>query len=212
MSEKALYKVANSFQQHIDKVVRGMQSNHSEGCFSNFGVLVTLDAANSCVSTGIENGVEQWPCGLAKSGLHEIVQLSDDKRIDDFLWSFSKGGSSSTGGRYTVVVIGKGPNEEIIEGTTGKRLAGGTDLIDRTVVGTHRHAWMTGVNFSVSGLEEEIASHIAQVAVTYFRNGGNKRGNPEVDHVASLPLSADGEAILSFSLLNANPEDWIFDW
>ncbi|KAG0591319.1 hypothetical protein KC19_1G166500 [Ceratodon purpureus] len=192
----SLEKVAESFRQHAGDV--------------DFGVRVTLDAEDSCVSVGREDGGEYWRCGLAKSGLHDVVDLHDDDRLDEFLWSFSKDQNSSTGGRYTVVVIGR-------EGSDVGSQSGmhqNAHVNGRTVVGKHRHAWMTGVDLSHPGFEDGIASRIADVAMTYFKNGGraSKTGRDEEDQVASMPLSADGEAVLSFSLLNANPEDWIFDW
>lgn len=144
---------------------------------------VTVTFDKSCVSVGSDD--HHWPCGLTNSGLHDI---HSDEEMDEFLWRYSK--ESSRGGRYTLVVIGS-------EGST------------RTVVGKYRHAWMTGVDF---GALDGISSRIAEVAVTYFKNGGRGSRAVEEEQVASMPLSADGEAILSFSLLNANPEDWIFDW
>lgn len=196
MTGSSLEKVAESFRQHA-------------GDF-DFGVRVTLDAEDSCISVGREDDGQYWRCGLAKSGLHRVVDLHDDDRLDEFLWSFSEGQNSSTGGRYTLVVIGREAGDVGIQSGMHQN----AHVHGRTVVGKHRHAWMTGVDLSLPGFEDGVASRIAEVAMTYFRNGGraSKAGRAEEDQVASMPLSADGEAILSFSLLNANPEDWIFDW
>uniref|UniRef100_A0A7I4AHX5 GPI transamidase component PIG-S n=1 Tax=Physcomitrium patens TaxID=3218 RepID=A0A7I4AHX5_PHYPA len=183
MSVASLEKVAESFRQHAQGY--------------DFGIRVTWDADDSCVSVGSD--VEwTWPCGLANSDLLN-VDLRNDDYVDEFLWSFAKDKSSSAGGRYTLVVVERKPGE---------------DAKERTVVGKHRHAWMTGADLSVPDFEDGIASRIAEVAVIYFRNGGrvSKAGRAEDDQVPSMPLSADGEAILSFTLLNANPEDWIYDW
>lgn len=155
-----------------------------------FALRVTSDSEDSCVSVGSEDDSQHWPCGLAKLRLRNVVDLRNDDEVDEFL---SGGKNLSVGGRYTIVVFGKEAGD-----------------VERTVVGKYRHAWMTGVDLSGPGFENRVASRIAEVAVTYFRNGG--RVGKEEDHVASMPLSADGEAILSFSLLNSNPEDWIFDW
>ena len=193
----SLKKVAESFRQHAQDF--------------DLGVRVTLDAEDSCISVGSEDDGQYWRCGLAKSGLHTVVDLHDDDRLDEFLWSFSEGQNSSTGGRYALVVIGSEAGEEVGLQSGMHQNAHGNG---RIVVGKHRHAWMTGVGFSLPGFEDVVASRAVEVAVTYFKNGGraSKSGRSEEDQVASMPLSADGEAILSFSLLNANPEDWIFDW
>lgn len=184
MSRSSLEKVAESFRKRAQ----------------GFGVRVTLDSEDSCVIVGSEDDGQHWPCGIVKSSLRNVVDLHDDDGVDEFLWSFSEGKNSSRGGRYTLVVIGREVSD--------------AHVVERTVVGKYRHAWMTGIDLSVPGFEDGIASRVAEVAVTYFRNGGrvSMAGRAEEDQVASMPLSADGEAILSFSLLNANPEDWIFDW
>lgn len=167
--------------QTTQEIPRSALENVAESLHAQ-GFNVRVTFDNTCVSVGSDE--QHWPCGLASSGLHDI---HGDEEMDEFLWRFSN--ESSRGGRYTLVVIGS-------EGSA------------RTVVGKYRHAWMTGVDFAAL---DGISSRIADVAVTYFRNGGRGRAVEE-DQVASMPLSADGEAILSFSLLNANPEDWIFDW
>ena len=147
------------------------------------------------------------------------MQLSGDNLLDEFLWSFSKGTNSTTGGRYTFVVLDGFPKEqfskqesELTNISTESRPSIGEKYERRIVVGKYRHAWMTGFDSTVFSFEEEVASSIAEVAVTYFRNGGQSTKTGVDNRVESMPLSADGEAILSFSLLNADPGDWIFDW
>lgn len=81
-------------------------------------------------------------------------------------------------------------------------------------MGKYRHAWMIGPELGISSFGRDVASDIADLTVMYFSHGGRLSGKDVVveDKEESMPLSADGKAILSFSLLNAEPSDWIFDW
>ncbi|KAF7845580.1 GPI transamidase component PIG-S [Senna tora] len=112
---------------------------------------------------------------------------NNDEEADEWLQSVLGGCSESGfGGRvYTVAVVN------------------GEDEV-RAVVGKYRHAWITG---SVS--EQEAVSRIAEIFVKVFVNGGKEEGSI---HGEFMPVGADGKIVLSFSLLNADPRDWIYDW
>ncbi|KAJ1397458.1 Phosphatidylinositol-glycan biosynthesis class S protein [Sesbania bispinosa] len=74
----------------------------------------------------------------------------------------------------------------------------------RAVVGKYRHAWILG---RVS--EEEAVLRVAEIFAKVFVNGGSEEGSI---HSEFMPVGADGRIVLSFSLLNADPRDWIYDW
>ncbi|XP_061363501.1 uncharacterized protein LOC133307094 [Gastrolobium bilobum] len=74
----------------------------------------------------------------------------------------------------------------------------------RAVVGKYRHAWILG---RVS--EEEAVLSVAEIFAKVFVNGGNEVGAIRGEF---MPVGADGKIVLSFSLLNADPRDWIYDW
>ncbi|KAK6238866.1 hypothetical protein QUC31_004335 [Theobroma cacao] len=87
---------------------------------------------------------------------------------------------------YSVVVV-KGENE-------------------RAVVGKYRHAWMV----VGGGMEVEMAAmKVAEVLVKVFVNGGREEGSIRTEF---MPVGADGNIVLSFNLLNADPRDWVYDW
>lgn len=113
---------------------------------------------------------------------------SDDDTIDDLLESVLGGclEVTSAGKVYTVVWVSR--DEEV-----------------RAVVGKYRHAWVSG-----RVLEEEAgASRVAEIFVKVFVNGGKEEG---LIHEEFMPVGADGRIVLSFTLLNAEPRDWIYDW
>lgn len=116
-----------------------------------------------------------------------------DEDVDELLHSALREGGEclgSGGGRvYTVVVI--------------ERDVGGEGV--RVVVGKHRHAWMVG---KVS--EPEVVSMIGKIFAEIFMNGGKKVG--EMGKGEFMPVGADGSVVLSFSLLNADPSDWVYYW
>ncbi|CAL0302784.1 unnamed protein product [Lupinus luteus] len=96
-------------------------------------------------------------------------------------------GNGIGGGKVYSVVVVNGEEEEV-----------------RTVVGKYRHAWIVG---KVS--EEEAVSRVAEIFAKVFVNGGNEGSSIRGEF---MPVGADGRIVLSFSLLNANPQDWIYDW
>eukprot|EP01018_Ginkgo_biloba_P014014 Gb_40209 [translate_table: standard] len=169
------------------------------GCGNEYVVTVSLDSKDKCLRDGIGEGFPYWPCGLMGSSLMEF--LSDDDLVDEFLESHSQrisGALDGNGGLYTILV-------------TGNR--NGDKHSHRTVMGKHRHAWIVG-EFS----DGSVVPLIGEVVVKHFMNGGSvvsKRGLGFVtaeEKGEAMPLAADGSATLSFSLLNAEPADWIYDW
>ncbi|TXG54125.1 hypothetical protein EZV62_019381 [Acer yangbiense] len=83
---------------------------------------------------------------------------------------------------------------------------GGGDGI-RVVVGKYRHAWIVG-GFDFEE-EEDLASRVAEIFAKVFVNGGRDQG---MIHGEFMPVGADGRIVLSFNLLNAEPNDWVYDW
>lgn len=237
--QQHLQVVVDQIQQQISIILaHKKQFNSSESCASGFQVHVTLDAENVCLRSRSAAGDQQnnkvakfWPCGLATvdSDLRELLLESssdDDNLLDEFFWSFSKGEYLTTGGCYTVVLFDEDllnifSNEKLGEATVvevGNQLnpisKQGKGKRRRRVVGKYRHAWMIGPELGILSFGRDAASDIADLAVMYFSHGGRLSGKDVVveDKEESMPLSADGKAILSFSLLNAEPSDWIFDW
>lgn len=74
----------------------------------------------------------------------------------------------------------------------------------RIVVGKYRHAWIVG-NDSV----EKAVEKMAEIFIKVFVNGGKEEGSIRGEF---MPVGADGKVVLSFSLLNSDPHDWVYDW
>lgn len=91
------------------------------------------------------------------------------------------------GGKVYSVVVVNLDNEEV-----------------RAVVGKHRHAWIVG---RVS--EAEAVARVAETFVKVFVNGGKEEGFIQGEF---MPVGADGRIVLSFNLLNSDPQDWVYDW
>ncbi|XP_074583218.1 uncharacterized protein LOC141839385 [Curcuma longa] len=163
------------------------------GCGRDFAVSVTLDFGGDCArDDGGEDGSCLWRCGaVSLDGVG-----ADDSAVDDLLDSALGGAPAKEcaevgGGMvYTVVVVER---ED--------------DLGVRVVVGKHRHAWIVG---KIS--ENDVVSLIGKVFVKYFMNGGKKVGELAKGIGEFVPVGADGSVVLSFSLLNADPGDWVYDW
>jgi phosphatidylinositol glycan class S len=77
----------------------------------------------------------------------------------------------------------------------------------RVVVGKHRHAWVVG-----KADEVKAVSVIGKVFAKYFMNGGIEEGEAGIGKGEFMPVGSDGNVVLSFSLLNADPSDWVYDW
>ncbi|XP_058206730.1 uncharacterized protein LOC131320148 [Rhododendron vialii] len=153
---------------------------------NNYSVLVTVDSNTDCVSSrSLGFGLESacsWRCGATSD-----LKLDDDEVVDEYLESALRGseGCGYGGKVYTVVVVKR--DEEV-----------------RAVVGKHRHAWIVGRVSEVDAVEK-----VAEIFIRVFVNGGKEGG---VIPGEFMPVGADGKVVLSFNLLNADPDDWVYDW
>ncbi|KAL8139122.1 hypothetical protein V2J09_005123 [Rumex salicifolius] len=156
-------------------------------CRNNFTVSVAIDGERECVQDPDLNPECSWQCNSLK-GFDLDVNLNEDEFFDDFLGSALVGGEKCSdygGKRYSVVVVNR--DEDV-----------------KAVVGKYRHGWIVG---KVS--EEDAVKKIAEIFIQVFVNGGKAEGSIRGEF---MPVGADGRVVLSFSLLNADPSDWIYDW
>ncbi|PKA47426.1 hypothetical protein AXF42_Ash020155 [Apostasia shenzhenica] len=181
-------QLARLISDEVDKSIGSIPSRGS--CGRNYALSVTVDSGNgACERSGDgESGPCYWPCG----GIDVLELSNEDGIVDELLDSAlgRRGQCLGTGGKiYTVVVAG-------VEGEEGLR----------TVLGKHRHAWLVG---KVG--ESDAVLLITKIFVNFFLNGGREEdmapGKGEF-----VPVGLDGSVVLSFSLLNANPNDWVYDW
>uniref|UniRef100_A0A0D9V999 GPI transamidase component PIG-S n=1 Tax=Leersia perrieri TaxID=77586 RepID=A0A0D9V999_9ORYZ len=147
-------------------------------------ISVTVESAGGCSSSS--NVASHWRCRAVITA--DLVR--GDEVFDELLHSALGGGGGDGMRVYTVVFVESDDVEEL-----------------RIVIGKHRHAWVVGkVN------EAEVASIVGKVFVKYFMNGGAEEGEPGIVKREFMPVGSDGNIVLSFSLLNANPSDWVYDW
>ncbi|XP_020697322.1 GPI transamidase component PIG-S [Dendrobium catenatum] len=182
-------RLARLISDEVDKRIEGSLTCGS--CGRNYAVSVTVDSGNGgCARSGIGEGDPCfWRCGVVDS----LGLRNNDEAVDEMLdAALGKGGrcmGSGVGKVYTVLV-GESDAQEGV----------------RIVVGKHRHAWVEG---NVG--ENDAALLIANIFIKYFVNGGRE------EFVAQrkgefVPVGLDGSVVLSFSLLNAEPNDWVYDW
>ncbi|AQK98873.1 GPI transamidase component PIG-S-related [Zea mays] len=151
----------------------------------NVSVSVTVESAGGCSSSSGSVG-SGWQCGTVSSA--DLVV--GDEVFDELLHS-ALGSVGGDGSRvYTVVVVE-------IDDADGMRV----------VVGKHRHAWVVG-----KADEVKAVSVIGKVFAKYFMNGGIEEGEAGIGKGEFMPVGSDGNVVLSFSLLNADPSDWVYDW
>ncbi|KAJ7950461.1 GPI transamidase component PIG-S, related protein [Quillaja saponaria] len=164
-----------------------LKSSQCGTCGNNYSVSVIVDSGSNCMQTQNFKPSCSWRCG-AISAADFGGELKDNFEGADELLESVLGDCSESGfgGKIYRVVVVNG-EEEV-----------------RAVVGKYRHTWIIG---SVS--EEEAMSRIAEIFVKVFVNGGKEEGLIQGEF---MPVGADGSIILSFSLLNADPNDWIYDW
>ncbi|BBN15437.1 GPI-anchor transamidase subunit S [Marchantia polymorpha subsp. ruderalis] len=221
LTKPELDSVASQLILHVQSLMGGNSSDH-ETCQNGFNIQVKYDTENVCLTSGQTLDSPTWPCGLVKYGFFNSAQLSDDI-LDNVLWNYAnKEENESTvqdeGGLYTVVVLRKSQIESLDSFSKDDVSTGGCTNEQSsicksktgwsTVVGKYRHAWIIG-DFNSSTVESEVVPRIGDVALTFLRGSRSASGRSKA---RNLPLSAEGEAILSFSLLNADPDTWIFDW
>lgn len=157
-------------------------------CGNNYAVSVVIESGSDCLWTDTDESSCSWRCGaLSASDFAVSLDKNDDDDADNFLELALEGCSSSaSGGRvYSVVVMNRDENVEV-------------------TIGKYRHAWIVG---RIS--EAEAVSKVAEIFVKLFGNGGREEGLIPGEF---MPVGADGKIFLSFNLLNADPDDWIYDW
>nr|TKW18353.1 hypothetical protein SEVIR_5G425900v2 [Setaria viridis] len=150
----------------------------------NVSVSVTVESVGGCSSSGSVGS--RWECGVVTTA--DLVL--GDEVFDELLHSALGSGRGDGSRVYTVVVVETGDAEGM-----------------RVVIGKHRHAWVAG---KVD--EAKAVSVIGKVFVKYFMNGGVEEGETGIGKGEFMPVGSDGNVVLSFSLLNADPSDWVYDW
>ncbi|MCO5582745.1 hypothetical protein L7F22_036644 [Adiantum nelumboides] len=211
-----LEEVVTRISRAIHSIVVGKDFLYG-GCTKTFVVMVTLDAGEKCIRVGMPSDFPVWPCGLMRSKLSDLIRENDSDAVDEFLYNFSRkryfdpAGVSSKifeSGVYTVLSI-----KDLGHSEHGL-LNANSRMTSKAVIGKYRHSWFLTSRENTLISHEEI-NLISNVVVKFFMNGGIDYDSTETsmeERGETLPLAADGKAILSFSLLNAEPWDWIFDW
>lgn len=156
-------------------------------CSNNYAVSVVIESGSDCSQTRTDGSSCSWRCGALSASDFAVSLGNGVDSADDFL-EVALGGCSrsASGGRVYSVVVMNG--DEDVEVTIGK----------------YRHAWIIG-----RILEAEAVSKAAEIFVKLFGNGGREEGLIPGEF---MPVGADGKIFLSFNLLNADPNDWIYDW
>lgn len=178
-------KIGFSIADHMRKLVS--DDPVCGTCGTSFTVSVSLESEDDCVQSQNSGSGCSWQCGSLKEA-DLGANWKDDNFVDEFLNTVLLGSqkcSGSSGKVYSIVVVNRA--EEV-----------------RMVVGKHRHGWIIG---KVPG--EDAVERIAEMFVNVFINGGKVEGSI---HGEFMPVGADGRVVLSFSLLNADPHDWIYNW
>ncbi|EES01925.1 GPI transamidase component PIG-S [Sorghum bicolor] len=152
----------------------------------NVSVSVTVELAGGCSSSSSSSVGSDWQCGTVTSA--DLV--IGDEVFDELLHSALGSGRGDGSRVYTVVVVETGDAEGM-----------------RVVVGKHRHAWVVG-----KADEVKAVTVIGKVFAKYFMNGGIEEGEAGIGKGEFMPVGSDGNVVLSFSLLNADPSDWVYDW
>eukprot|EP00898_Chlorokybus_atmophyticus_P008769 jgi/Chlat1/8894/Chrsp92S08206 len=119
------------------------------------------------------------------SALAEVFVLPSMEETDEALERLREG---LKGGQYEVFVTNS---------CTANAQRG-----ESVVLGKHRRAWVC-----VSNFEPETLTRVVPVIAHLMENNFAARGTD-----VELPLSSNASAVLSFSLLNAGPSDWLYGW
>lgn len=229
---QGLGEAVSTISKIMHSLIIDKNSSHG-GCGSSFIVMASMDTKGKCLRVGVPDGIPVWPCGLMNSRLIEVMEHSDPHTVDEFLDSYShglgNGGSENgmwrraAGGLYTILNINElyHGSKSFLKSLIDKQerpesgfRAAFPHSQSKTVIGKYRHAWVRGNNKDYFIPDYELTK-MSDIAVRFFMNGGSyqhQNGISTEEKGETLPLAADGKAILSFSLLNAEPSDWIFDW
>jgi len=166
------------------------QSSQCGSC--DFSLSVTVqNREDQCSDTLAHSSTTcSYRCGVIK---RNGFGVGLDDTVDESLNDVFSGCSENSGKMYSVVVV-------------NKENANGGDEV-KAVVGKRRHAWIVG-----NGLEErygDIVARVSEIFVQVFMNGGREEDSIQGEF---MPVGSDGKIVLSFSLLNSNPRDWVYDW
>lgn len=181
-------RLQRMISEELQRIAGSVQSPSCGSCVGNYTVSVVIDSGEGCVRSGDSGDGCLWRCGAVSAS----ALSGEDEHVDELLESVLGRGSlcsSAIGGRIYTAVVGSD---------------NGVDA--RVVVGKHRHAWISG---SIS--EMNAVTMTGNIFVKLFMNGGKveETGQGKGDF---MPVGSDGSLVLSFSLLNANPNDWVYDW
>jgi GPI-anchor transamidase subunit S len=174
-----------SLANHLERAISAqLRLLPASSTAGNVTVSVTVDSAGGCSSS---NSIgSRWQCGAVTN-----ADLVHGNEVFDELLHSALGDSSGDVMRvYTIVVL---------ESVAVKGM--------RIVVGKHRHAWVV-----LEVDEAKAVSAIGKAFNKYFMNGGIEEGEPGIGKGEFMPVGSDGNVVLSFSLLNADPSDWVYDW
>ncbi|XLS90656.1 hypothetical protein HN51_066664 [Arachis hypogaea] len=179
------FTASNDVAEAIINKMSLLNPNSSQcGNCGAYEVSVVIDSGTSCMRT--ENSKAQCPFKCGEEVAFFGGKLSDEN-VDELLRG-CLGNVDGGGNVYSVVVVNGGDKEAEV----------------RAVVGKYRHAWILG-----GVLEEKALSRVAEIFAKVFMNG---RSEGDSIRAKFMPVGADGRIVLSFSLLNAEPRDWIYDW
>lgn len=175
-----------SIESHMRKL-SGKDSSSCGACSFNSSVSVALESGSGCFHS---DNNSNWKCGLVNElKKYEDSRAYDDELFDDYLHSLLDDNGSPRIDElvYTVIVSSRSEPTDV-----------------RAVVGKYRHAWIIG---RIS--PEEAMKKVAEIFVKVFVNGGKEKVSISGEF---MPVGADGRIVLSFNLLNANPQDWSYVW
>lgn len=181
-------KLRSEIQDGINQLTH--QSSQCGSC--NFSLSVTIQNPDDHCSETLSSDYSMcsYRCGVIK---RNVFGCGLEDAVDESLNDVFSGCSGHIGKLYSVVVV-------------NKENANGEDEV-KAVVGKRRHAWIVG-----SGLEErygDVVARVSEIFVKVFMNGGREEDSI---HGEFMPVGSDGRIVLSFSLLNSNPRDWVYDW
>ncbi|CAL1412057.1 unnamed protein product [Linum trigynum] len=184
-------ELRRSILSEMTKLTSQTLERQCGSCGGNFTLSVVVDSGDGpCRLFDERHGNGLTPNCSYKCGALGALNLGDDEAIDEALRSALDESCSDYGGKlYTVVVVD----------------GGGAGEGPKALVGKHRHGWISGRELDA----EAMIGRMAEMFVKVFMNGAREDG---AIHGEFMPVGADGRVVLSFSLLNANPDDWFYDW
>eukprot|EP00850_Spirogloea_muscicola_P024633 SM001186S25542 [mRNA] locus=s1186:1:1974:- [translate_table: standard] len=174
----------------VQAAVERARGGHAKGRW-----VVHVSVANG--DAGVDNIGLSTPCE-ALAALQELGNEGFDSWLAERLDAGH--GDGGSGDPFTLVVLGAGGGCEEAA-TAAATAAVGSPA---ATVGQYGHAWVVTA-CGLTELEMAPAAAVDIVVGLLEYDGG-------VEVLPELPLAADGFAVLSFSLLNADPTDWVYHW